>query len=137
MKRIWRGYRDWVLKRAGTAQCSPALMVLGLIVVACIIAYVYRQMIINTLIMAGIVIGSVCGAAVVIALTVNFLRWNHRRAKASIDQALATPLEPQDTVPGTVTEEDAAAISREADWLASGVELAFDPDGKLKAKKGS
>ena len=135
--KIWRGYRDWVLKRASTAQCSPALMVLGLIVVACIVAYVYRELIIHTLIMAGVAIGIVCGSAVIVVLTVNFLRWQHRRNKVAIDQALATPLEPQDTIPGTVTEEDAAAISREADWLASGVELAFGPDGSLKAKKES
>jgi hypothetical protein len=134
MKRIWEGYRRWVLKRASSAQCSPALMFLGMLVVAGAVIYVYREVILHTLIIAGIAIGIVCGTAVVVALTVNFLRYQHARAKASIAEALATPLEPTDTVPGT--GEDAAAISREADWLASGVELAFDPDGKLKAKKG-
>jgi hypothetical protein len=139
MRWVWRGYRGWVLKRAKTAQCSPALMVLGMIVVACIVAYVYREIIIHTLIMAGIAVGIVCGTAVIVAFTVNFLRWSRRQQVKRVDALIAASQpdgEPQDTVPGTVTEEDAKAISEEADWLASGVELAFGPDGSLKTKKG-
>jgi hypothetical protein len=112
-------------------------MVAGTVVVACIVAYIYREVIIHTLIMAGIAVGIVCGLIAIVVLTVNFLRWSkreqHKRVNAAIEAgraAAAVEAEPID-------DEKAKEIAREADWLASGVELAFDPDGKLKAKKGS
>ena len=53
--------------------------------------------------------------------------------KRAREAATAIPaLESRTDVPAT--DANVKTISDEADWLASGVELAFGPDGSLKAK---
>jgi hypothetical protein len=130
-------YAEWCRKRAGTAQCSPALGVLGLLVAVAITCYIYRQVILSTVraFVAAVVI--VAAVAAVIAITVSTVRFLRAQRIAAIERM---PAPVPDTwtkyeEPATVTDEDVKAISEEADWLATGVELAFSPDGKtLKAK---
>lgn len=125
-------YADWCRKRAGTAQCSPALMIIGLIVVAGAVIYVYRQVILTTLITAVAAAVSVALLVGAVALTVSTVRWYRRRAKAMA-------AEPSGAVALATATDDAetTAISREADWLAdAGSELVFDKDGNLRAKSG-
>lgn len=131
-------YANWCRKRASTAQCSPVLGVLGILVVVAAVVYVYREVILQTLLTALLAIVAVAAIVALGALTLSTVQWYRRRARrlAAAIPAPATA-EPQDTPnwPGQpTTDEEAKALSDEADWLASGVELAFGPDGKLKAK---
>jgi hypothetical protein len=137
MKRMLHGYANWTRKQASTAQCSPALAAAGLVVAIGIVIYVYRQVILTTIITAALAAVSVAVLIGALALTISTLRW-YRRKAADEHARMAAPIT---MVPSWPTEDrvtddaDAAAISKEAEWLASGVELAFSPDGKtLKAK---
>lgn len=136
-------------RMAGQANCSPALMVLGFLAIVAVVTYIYRNVIMETLIAAGEAIALVSGIAIVGALTVNFLKWNRRRNKAAAKRREYESGGPIDSVtsghgksggldilkPTTVTDEE--AITQEADWLAAeGVELAFSPDGKTLKVKG-
>lgn len=138
--RILKRYADWCRKRASTAQCSPVLGVLGVLAVMAGVIYVYRQVILDTLLTALFAVLLLAATVAVGALTITTVKWYRRRA-AALAAAIPAPAtaEPQDTPnwPGQSTDADEAAISEEADWLASGVELAFGPDGSLKAKGGS
>lgn len=126
--------KKWMYKQASQANCSPALGVLGLLVAAVITIYIYHNVIINTLIDAGIAVGIVCGAIITVAFTVRTIRWQRRRNQAAVDRAIAEPI----PAPAVSTHSSEEEITAEADWLASGVELAFSPDGKtLKAKTAS
>lgn len=133
-------YANWTIKQGSTAQCSPALAAAGLVVCAGIVIYVYRQVIMTTIITAVIAAVSVCVFTGAIALTISTLRW-YRRQAARQREAMAAPVTMVPAWPGehrTADDADAKAISDEADWLASGVELAFSPDGdKLVAKEKS
>ena len=137
MKRMLHGYAAWCRKRAGTAQCSPALTAAGLVLCLGIVIYVYRQVIMTTIITAVIAAVSVCVLVGALALTLSTIRW-YRRKAAEERARMAAPVTmvPSWPVEDRVADDaDAAAISKEAEWLASGVELAFSPDGKtLKAK---
>jgi hypothetical protein len=123
-------YADWCRKQASTANCSPALMVLGMIVVAGAVIYVYRQVILTTLLTAVAAAVSVALLTGAVALIVSTVRWYRKRSRAMAAEpsgavALATATD----------DEEATAISREADWLAdAGSELVFDKDGNLRAK---
>jgi ethanolamine utilization protein EutP (predicted NTPase) len=102
-------------------------------VVAGAVIYVYRQVILTTLLTAVAAAVSVALLVGAVALTVSTVRWYRRRAKAMA-------AEPSGAVAlATVTDDaDTAAISAEADWLAgAGSELVFDKDGNLHAKSGS
>lgn len=75
-----KSYADWCRKRGSSAQCSPGAIVLGLIVVVAIVCYVYRQVILDTLIMIGIGVGILCGVTLAIAITINALKWRRVHA---------------------------------------------------------
>jgi hypothetical protein len=128
-----RSYAAWCRKRGATAQCNPVFMVIGVIVAAVIACYIYRQVIIDTLLFGLLVIGTAAATGAAVALAVSTVRWYRERAR--VERArLAVPVTAE---PETATLADEEAIEAEADWLASGVELAFSPDGKtLKAKTG-
>ena len=143
-------YADWCRKRGRTMNCSPVLGVLAILVVAAVTVYVYREVILQTLLTALFAIAAVCAIVALGALTLSTVQWYRRRAR-KLAAATTAPAdaEVQDTpnwpakdaadwaMNKPSTDADEAAISEEADWLASGVELAFGPDGKLKAKGGS
>lgn len=136
-----RKYADWCRKRASTAQCSPVLGVLGILAVMAVVVYVYRQVILQTLLTALFAIAAVAAIVALGALTLSTVQWYRRRAR-KLAAAIPAPAtaDPEDIhwpAPKATTDADEAAISEEADWLASGVELAFGPDGSLKAKGGS
>lgn len=115
-------------KQGRSAQCSPALGILGIIVAAGIVCYVYRQVILTTLITAVLAAVSVAVLIGTVAIVLSTLRWYRRQPKEA-----KLPADPQDW-PAPTEEE---AIERDADLLASGVELSFDPDGNLKVKDPS
>lgn len=73
-------YAAWCRKQGSSAQCSPGAIVLGLIAVVAIVCYVYRQVILDTLIMVGIGVGILCGSALAIAITANALKWRRVHA---------------------------------------------------------
>jgi hypothetical protein len=123
-------YADWTRKHGSTLQCSPALGVLAFIAVSGVVIYIYRKVILTTLITAVAAAVSVALLTGAVVLTISTVRWYRRRAKAmAADPSGAVAL-------ATVTDDaDTAAISREADWLAgAGSELVFDKDGNLHAK---
>jgi hypothetical protein len=131
-------YRRWCLKQASTAQCSPVFGVLGILVCVGAICYVYREVILKTIETALIAAIGVAAVVAVGAITLNTLRWYRKNRAVALASAPAvaeadTWTAPTDTVPVTDASE---ALTEEADWLASGVELAFGPDGSLKAKGG-
>lgn len=122
-------YRRWCIRQASQANCNPVLGILAVLVVVGISCYIYRETIIKTVEVALLACGAVAAVVAVTALTVSTVRWYRKRAR---EAAAAIPAsEPQD-VPAT--DANVKTISDEADWLASGVELAFGPDGSLKAK---
>jgi len=130
-------YREWTIRQGSTAQCSPALMVVGCIVVLAAVFYVYREVILTTLldaVLAAVGIALLVGAG---AVVVNTLRWYRRQqAAAALDaEQLAMDYEARDTWTKTVDTAEAAAISGEADRLAeAGTELVFTPDGSLAVR---
>jgi hypothetical protein len=119
-------YAEWTRKRASTAQCSPALAALGCVVVFAIVVYVYRQVIMTTIIDAVLAAVGVALFTGAVAVTISTIRWYRRKAA---QEASAKPAE---DIHWPMPTDDAgvAAIHDEAEWLASGVELAFSPDGK-------
>lgn len=126
-------YAEWTRRQGRSAQCSPALALAGMIIGACIIGYVYREVVLKTVEVTAIFMAGVAASSIAIAFTVNAIRYH--RARRRIVRVEAEPVPDTWTAPVTTTLTDEEAISREADWLAGGVELAFSPDGKtLKAK---
>jgi hypothetical protein len=75
-----KSYAAWCRKQGASAQCSPGAIVLGLLAVVAIVCYVYRQVILDTLIMIGIGVGILCGCALAIAITINALKWRRVHA---------------------------------------------------------
>jgi hypothetical protein len=99
------------------------------------VIYTYRQIIMTTIIDAVLAAVSVAAFVAVTATVISTIRWYRRKAAADRADAATEPM-PIGKL-ATVTDDEAAAISREADWLAAeGVELAFSPDGKTLKVKG-
>jgi hypothetical protein len=127
-------------RAAGRANCSPALIVLGMLVVVAAVCYVYRQVIIDTLLTVLIAAGCVAGIVIAVAVTLNGVKWHRRKA---LEHASALAALPEPDLTGTpfgpeVTVMDVKRIGAEADWLAAeGSELAFTDDGKLVVKNGA
>jgi hypothetical protein len=133
MKGMLHRYATWTRKQASTAQCSPALAAAGFIVVMAAVIYVYRQVILTTIITAALAAVSVAVFIGAIALTISTIRWYRKKAAAERARMVAAPVTmvPSWPTEARVTDDaEAAAISEEAEWLAGGVELAFSPDGK-------
>jgi hypothetical protein len=136
--------RKWMERRAGTANCSPALVVLGCVIAIAITCYIYRHIIIETLIAFAAAAGILLLLVAVIALVVNARRYQKRRTQALIDAPLAKDTEPMtqlaEPIDGSPVAAmpkpvDAEAMARTAEWLAEeGTELAWTSDGKLVAK---
>jgi hypothetical protein len=130
-------YAEWCRRQGASAECNPAVMVLGLLVAAGVVIYIYRQMILETILVALLAIAAVSVSVGLAVLTISSVRWYRRKRREAV---AAIPAADTWTAPNAAEwamnrpATDAAAISEEADWLASGVELAFGPDGKLKAK---
>jgi hypothetical protein len=124
-------YAEWTRRQGRSAECSPALAAAGVFLACCVVAYVYREVILKTI---EVMVVAMVGVVMVVgftALAVNAIRYYRRTARLAEEPIPDTWTK----APETATMEDEEAISAEADWLASGVELAFSPDGKtLKAK---
>jgi hypothetical protein len=130
-------YAQWTRRQASSAQCSPALAVLGMVVAFAVVVYIYRQVILTTVITAALAAVSVAVFVGAIALTISTLRWYRKRSRAVTAEIVDSKLEPPDTWTRRRTDDaEVAAISDEAEWLASGVELAFTPDGKSLVARG-
>lgn len=124
--KIIHGYAQWTRRQASTAQCSPALAILGLIAAMAITVYIYRQVIMTTIITAVLAAVGIAMFTGAVAVTISTIRWYRQRDKAVTATIVDSRLEPL-----PATDDSVAAISDEADWLArGGVELAFSPDGK-------
>jgi len=118
-------------------NCSPALAGLGMLIVIGAVIYVYRQVIMTTIITAVLAAVAVAVFTGAIAVTISTLRWYRRKSK---ELAVATvTIAAPDTwtkEEEEVTDADVAALSAEADDLASaGTELIFDNDGNLHARR--
>jgi hypothetical protein len=135
-------YAEWCRRRAGTAQCSPALWAAGMFLACCVVAYVYREVILKTVEVMAVAIAGTVMLAGFTALVVSSVRYYRRQVRflAEADAIEAEPVPDTWTspvvIPDITSMKDEEAITTEADWLASGVELAFSPDGQtLKAIK--
>src|SRR4249919_894173 len=73
-------YATWTRKQASTAQCSPALAAAGIVVVMGIVIYVYRQVIMTTIIDAVLAAVGVALFVGAVALTLSTIRWYRRKA---------------------------------------------------------
>ncbi len=137
-------YAEWCRRRAGTAQCSPALIFLGMFLALGIVIYIYRQVIITTVLVTLIAVGSVALTAALVAVTLNTIRWHRRRTIAhqlALQNAGTTVPAVVDVdgvrvIDGRVVDEKAArTMEAEAGWLeADEVDLSMGPDGKLKVR---
>jgi len=127
-------YGDWCRRQGRTAQCSPALGVLGMIVVFAGVIYVYRQIILTTIMTAVLAALGVALMVGAVALTVNTVRWYRKRERAmALDPSASAAL---DYLPDR--DLDRETLRREVDWLAdAGSELVFDSEGNLHAKHGT
>jgi hypothetical protein len=131
-------YAEWTRRQANSAQCSPALAALACVIALGIAVYVYRQVILTTIITAALAAVAVAVFVGTVIVVISTLRWYRKSRKAEPTLAMPAPDTWTRTEPATdVTAE--ADISAEADWLAAeGIELAFSPDGKtLKVKNTS
>jgi len=118
--------RKWMERQCGRANLPPAVVALGGVIALAITVYIYRHIIIETLITLLEAIGLLAVLLGAIAIAVNAVRWNRRRTKAAIEGELRSH---GVLAPGP--DADQAAMSTEADWLAApGTELAWSPDGK-------
>ena len=120
--------KKWMLRSCSSAQCSPALGLFGCIVVFALTVYVYRQVILTTIIAAVEAALGITIFTVTVVLVLHVLRWHRadKRAHAVL----------QGTAEEVATDSTVAAIANEADWLAAeGTELAFDEEGNLKVKQ--
>jgi hypothetical protein len=125
-------YAEWTRRRGRTAQCSPAIGALAALLIFGAVIYVYRQVILTTIITAVLAAVGVTLIVGSVAFIISTLRWYRKRTKlmaASPDGSTALV---------TATDDaDASAIGAEADLLASaGTELVFDKEGNLHAKTG-
>lgn len=124
-------YARWTRRQASSAQCSPALAVLGCVITFAVVVYLYRQVIMTTVIDAVLAAVGVAVFTGAIAVTISTIRWYRKREKPVTAEIVSSTTE---SIPDTWTkvadDAETAAISEEAEWLASGVELAFSPDGK-------
>jgi|SRR5215471_14576409 len=108
------------MRKYDRIQMSPALSVLILVVGICAIVYVYRRIIIDTLLTMLLAIGLLAAVIFSLAFIASSIRWYRRRRK------LAAGTQPMPVL----GESDRDEMAKDADWLAgSGVELAFSPDG--------
>lgn len=130
-KDTWtKRYAAWTRRNGGTLQCSPALGVLAVIVVFGAVIYVYREIILTTLLTAVAAAIAVSVFAGAIAVTVSTFRWYRKRSRA-----MAVHPSGAVAVSTLADDENVKAISKEADWLAAqGSELVFDSEGNLHAK---
>lgn len=124
-------YAQWTRRQASSAQCSPALAVLGCVVAFAVVVYIYRQVIMTTIIDAVLAAVGVAMFVGAIAVTISTIRWYRKRSRAVTVEIVDSKMAAPDTWSRRRTDDaEVAAISDEAEWLASGVELAFSPDGK-------
>lgn len=123
-------YARWTRRQASSAQCSPALGVLGMFVAFAIVVYIYRQVIMTTIIDAVLAAVGIAIFTAAIAVTISTIRWYRKHQKVATVEILDSKLAMPDTCTKVTDDAETAAISDEAEWLASGVELAFSPDGK-------
>lgn len=124
-------YAQWTRRQASSAQCSPALGILALIAAFAVTVYIYRQVILTTILDAVLAAAGVAVFVGTIMVTISTIRWYRKRQKVVTAQIIDSKMEPTDIHwPKQTDDAEVAAISDEAEWLASGVELAFSPDGK-------
>ena len=101
-------------------MCNPFIIVIGFIVGLIIVCKIYYHVILDTLMIAGLsIVGILIAFGIGVFIHSSF-KWNRSRPIVSPD---AEP-EPEPVL------TDEQKITAEADWLASGIELAFSPDGK-------
>jgi hypothetical protein len=55
---MWEKYKRFTVRQGSSAQCSPGLIVFGLVVAVLAMCYVYRQVILDTLEVAGLVVAT-------------------------------------------------------------------------------
>lgn len=128
-------YAEWTRRQGSSAQCSPALMIVGCLLVLAGVFYVYREVILTTLLDAMLAAISLAVLVGALALIVSTLRWYRRQQAAAAEEArLALDALP-DTWTKRADDADTAAITGEADRLAdAGTELVFTPDGSLAVR---
>jgi len=134
-------------RQCGRLNFSPAMSVLCILIALAVIVYVYRHLIIMTLLYFLLAAGILFAIMATVALAVNYYRWQKRRTEAAISAeikahgagiersgSLTAPL-PDADMPRPVSPED---MRRTADWLSNpGTELTWSADGKtLTAKDG-
>lgn len=133
--------KRWMYRRCGQANASPAMFVLGLLIVLAITVYVYHEIIIQTLIYLAEGIGLILAITGGIAIAVNARRYQKRRTQRAIASALTEAGDPaaSQVIDGHLEPTvlpDRTAMERTARRLADGdVELFFDADGNLRSAK--
>jgi hypothetical protein len=137
--------KRWVLRRAGSAQCSPALVVAGMVLVAAVVAYVYRQEILNTLMIMACATAGLAVTAIVVVFTLRVLRSEFATKRPEPAPAQDTEPEPEEAVTGPIPvtqkswpdpDPNAKSIEADAEMLSDdALELVWNPDGSLTGRR--
>ena len=125
-------YAEWTRRHGASAQCHPALGAAGVIIAACITCYIYRQVIITTLLTALAATAAVAAVAACVAIIVSTRRFLRAQRIVALEREPVPDTWTKAEPVTTLTDEE--AITEEADWLAgTGSVLVFDKDGNLRA----
>lgn len=84
--------RSWMVRSASSAQCSPALIAVAIIVAVAAVCYIYRQIIIDTLEIMGLVLVSGGILLFLGLLARTAYGWHQSRLELAIAQHEAAPV---------------------------------------------
>jgi hypothetical protein len=123
--------RTLMWRMTSRLNCSPAFGVAGAIAALVITCYIYRHVIIETAIVAGLVIIASGAIAACTAILLSTRNWYKSQPQAYAEYSVPEIAHEN----GPVTRTDMQAIAGDAEWLSGDtVELAFTEDGRLVAK---
>jgi hypothetical protein len=140
MKKMWQKYSDWSIRQAKSAQCSPALVLLGVAVVLAAVAYVYRHLIIETLEWMGLGIVALLVTYIGVRLAAIAFRSHKHRVQRLHAAGVATRQEAREQEPwqpkyDSPTLKEMASISGDLAKITQADQLRMTEEGDIEVIK--